>query len=80
MTELFSNPNFDEKFSQKKIKNRSQILLVKPKKLQGRIRKFKVTIYNLIGNKNTTSLKNVKARTGTRIGMNGGFNTTRYLF
>ena len=80
MTEFFSNPNLEDNVLPKYIKNRFQISPVKSKKLIGKIRKFKATIYNLIGNKSATTLKNVKAKTDVKIGMNGPFNSSRFLF
>ncbi len=77
MAEYFSNQNLENDVLPKNIKDRFQILPAKSKKRMGRIRKFKATIYNLIGNKSAKTLKNVKAKNDVRIRMN---NSNRYLF
>ena len=80
MTELFSNPNFDDNIIFKKnIKNRSQIKQVKPKRV-GMISKFKATIYGIIENDKAKHIEDEKARVFVELGKSGAHFFNRNIF
>ena len=80
MTELFSNPNFDEEIITKKnIKNRSQIKPVKSKRV-GMIGKFKATIYGIIENNKAKYIENEKEKVFVDLGKSGAYTFNRNMF